>query len=578
MVLFVGAVWVILVMASLAMRGERALEAYPDPDDAMRLVEVRDLLNGQDWYDLTQHRLDPALTPAGGVPMHWSRLIDAPIAALIVAFKPLLGAERAEQAAFMLWPMIPALLLLPAAGFIGRRLAGRNGSVLAVLAAAFAAFTVSVYAPGRIDHHNIQVALGVALIAALMADARGLRAVALAGLFSGLTLAIGMETLPYVVLGGIVVALRWVLDAPTPSSAFLAYTGSFALVASLGLAVNAPPAEWLVAHCDVVSAVYLAPLWLSTGIAAAGAVLRVDRGRGGRLAIAALAAGAAVAAVALQNRACLAGPYAEVDPLLFTAWMNHLREARSAFDLFAANPVNFCAVFALPLAAAVAVALMGRGPARIAGLALAVAIVTALWQVRTLPFAATLASALVAAGVALAMRRTGATPAAQLIGGVVLSNPMLIALAATLAASLAVPLNDAQRTRQARTADVDCLRREDYRALAGLPPGLVLGNIAFGPLVLAETPHSVLAAPYHRNRAGILDAVAALTSPPEAAHAVVAQRGIAYIAICAGSAEFDVQMAARPGSLFEGLQAGRVPDWLERVPGSGHTLIFRVLR
>ena len=45
-------------------------------DDAMRLAGVRDLLAGQSWFDLTQHRLDP---PQGS-PMHWSRLIDAPIA------------------------------------------------------------------------------------------------------------------------------------------------------------------------------------------------------------------------------------------------------------------------------------------------------------------------------------------------------------------------------------------------------------------------------------------------------------------------------------------------------------------
>jgi hypothetical protein len=37
-------------------------------DDAMRLVEVRDLLAGQAWFDLTQHRLDP---PQGSL-MHWS--------------------------------------------------------------------------------------------------------------------------------------------------------------------------------------------------------------------------------------------------------------------------------------------------------------------------------------------------------------------------------------------------------------------------------------------------------------------------------------------------------------------------
>ena len=45
-------------------------------DDAMRLVEVRDLLAGQGWFDLTQYRL----SPPGGVAMHWSRLVDVPLA------------------------------------------------------------------------------------------------------------------------------------------------------------------------------------------------------------------------------------------------------------------------------------------------------------------------------------------------------------------------------------------------------------------------------------------------------------------------------------------------------------------
>ncbi len=38
----------------------------PDPDDAMRLVEVRDYLGGQGWFDLHQYRLGPD----GGTLMH----------------------------------------------------------------------------------------------------------------------------------------------------------------------------------------------------------------------------------------------------------------------------------------------------------------------------------------------------------------------------------------------------------------------------------------------------------------------------------------------------------------------------
>src|SRR5712664_3852165 len=60
-------------------------------DDAMRLVEVNDLIAGQGWFDLMQYRLDPP-----GSLMHWSRVIDAPLAALILMLRPLAGMAGAE--------------------------------------------------------------------------------------------------------------------------------------------------------------------------------------------------------------------------------------------------------------------------------------------------------------------------------------------------------------------------------------------------------------------------------------------------------------------------------------------------
>ena len=47
-----------------------------------------------------------------------------------------------------------------------------------------------------------------------------------------------------------------------------------------------------------------------------------------------------------------------------------------------------------------------------------------------------------------------------------------------------------------------CRLPSDYAPLARLPRGLVLGFIDAGPFILMETPHSVLAAPYHRNLKG----------------------------------------------------------------------------
>ena len=56
--------------------------AFGDTDDAMRMVQVRDLIAGQNWYDMAQHRLAP---PAGSF-MHWSRVVDVPLVIVMKAF------------------------------------------------------------------------------------------------------------------------------------------------------------------------------------------------------------------------------------------------------------------------------------------------------------------------------------------------------------------------------------------------------------------------------------------------------------------------------------------------------------
>jgi hypothetical protein len=68
-------------------------ETLPDTDDAMRLVQVRSFLSGQGWFDLHQARFDP---PAG-YDSHWSRLIDAGLAGLFIAFKTFVDPALAER-------------------------------------------------------------------------------------------------------------------------------------------------------------------------------------------------------------------------------------------------------------------------------------------------------------------------------------------------------------------------------------------------------------------------------------------------------------------------------------------------
>src|ERR1700751_2243385 len=101
-------------------------------DDAMRLVEVRDLIGGQGWFDLFQYRMDPP----GGTSMHWSRLIDAPLAALILLLKPLLGMHGAEAVTLYFWPALLFAIALALIAAIARQVSNSTKAQLAAVALA----------------------------------------------------------------------------------------------------------------------------------------------------------------------------------------------------------------------------------------------------------------------------------------------------------------------------------------------------------------------------------------------------------------------------------------------------------
>jgi hypothetical protein len=128
----------------------------------------------------------------------------------------------------------------------------------------------------------------------------------------------------------------------------------------------------------------------------------------------------------------------------------------------------------------------------------------------------------------------------------------------------------------ARPATRACFRTANYQALAGLPPGLIAADVSFGPFLLALTPHSVLAAPYHRLTVGIVAAHRSFVLPPEEARAVVREAKADYLALCGPRPPDGLAPVDQPASLWGQLQSGAVPDWLEPVPLSATP--FRVYR
>src|SRR5947209_5040214 len=179
-----------------------------DTDDNMRIMQVRALLHGQGWYDLRDYRMNPPF----GANIHWSRLVDLPIAGLILGLRPFLGGAGAERWAVAIAPLLPYLLLLSSLALTARRLIAPAAYPLAWLVLFFAGSTNGMFMPERIDHHGWQLAL-LALSVSGIADPKRIRGGLTLGISTALSLAIGLEMLIYIATMGAAMALFWVVNA-----------------------------------------------------------------------------------------------------------------------------------------------------------------------------------------------------------------------------------------------------------------------------------------------------------------------------------------------------------------------------
>jgi hypothetical protein len=120
----------------------------------------------------------------------------------------------------------------------------------------------------------------------------------------------------------------------------------------------------------------------------------------------------------------------------------------------------------------------------------------------------------------------------------------------------------------------DCRAPAAFTPLAALPPGLILAPIDAGSHLLAFTPHSVLAAPYHRNNHGNKVALQTFLASPDEARAIVIASGVKYLAVCAGLGETSVLGQRDPHDLASALTNGEIPVWL--VPVSAANTPYKI--
>ena len=580
---FLLLMWGVAVFSLCMASGINSLST----DDAMRLVEVRDLLAGQSWFDMTQYRLDPP----GGVASHWSRLIDLPLALIIKSTSLFASTAFAEKFALIVWPTALLLMFLAGISRLARELAGHAAARLALVLAVLMVPVLQYFRTGAIHHHNVQLVLLIWALALFARTPSRPRDAAAAGFLGALSVAVGQEMVPAVAMLAAVVGLRWIVEGDGCKSATLAYAIALATGAIVLAVSTVAPGAYLTIHCDAISIGQVGALAIGGfGLAALTTLPRLHSIA--RRAIGAAGVAALLATFVVTSAPqCFADPYAQLDPRLVALWLSSVNEARSLVSMLHDLPQQVPAYFGIPLAAlALGIICCARehGVRRWNWIActasLAALVLVSVWEVRGAGGANALGAVLVPAALLQTLPALENRPSyfgvsrVALIAMLFLNPVTLVALGS--GAAHAVIVTGVTTPQIVRSGDAGtCQNASDYAPLAALPPGRVLAFIDAGPFILLESKHAVLAAPYHRNQAGNLAMLDMFLASPDFAQARMAARGIDYVAFCPGAPERYNYVAAAPDSLAAALSKNRPPVFLEWIPADATDLvIYRVRR
>lgn len=571
----------LLILKAVASPGGLVLST----DDAMRLVQVRDLLHGQSWFDPTQHRMNAPY----GLPMHWSRLVDACIAGLILFLRLFTDPKTAEAWAVLVWPLLPLLPVMFALSHMGAQFVGRVGALFGLALGASCVAAMTPFKPGNIDHHNVQLALGLSCVAFLIDLDRSRWAAGLAAIMAALSLAVGLETLPYIVVVIIALAVWWIVD-PRLSSNLRIFGVAFATANGILLLTATASPYRFSTTCDTFSGFYAA-LGVLTGVGGAALAYATGLNTPSRRAIGAGALALLVfLSAALMGPSCLHGPYVAVDPRLGPIWLAGVAENQSPFRMGLIAPGDFvggyayCVLAAIASVTAVFLVDACRRPAMMLLCAVALmAFAVATTQMRGIAFAllfGTPGVVVVATNALTRIRVSKAMSAVATFAAVLVASDASYAVVGEQIQKALPKKKQYAAVQQSWMAA--CMAPKDYTELAGLPRGRVAAFVDLGPAILAYTHHSALAGPYHRNSAGILDSYAILAGSATEQRAVLKLRGVDYVVLCEPAPDTQEWGArARPDSLLKVYAAGGSELWLQPLvshPKHGQLKILRVQR
>ncbi|WP_299077246.1 hypothetical protein [uncultured Ruegeria sp.] len=553
------------------------------PDDIMRWVSVLDLQNGQGWFDPYQHRLGPD----EGTLMHWSRIVDVPIAAIYWVSSAFLPAKMALTATALIWPSFLAGITLWAFAATGGALGNRAGAISALVMGVFALMNSGKFDQYSFDHHGLQVLLFVYAVMFFVLRKDKPHAGLWMGFCLALSVSIGAESLLQIGIIGLFVAIDWVLSGLAARRRSIEFGTAIVLTLLVAVIATTSRDSFYYPGCDALTLNVVLP----AGLAAAGlpfaALVASNRALTVRATCLLVLGGSVVVVAQMFAPYCLENPVNHMASDVRDFWLSQVTEAQNVtlvIQRYAGETIALIciAIFSIFAAALFAYKTEPKIEYLLFLFLIAAGFVLFLYQSRMMTFL-TVSLVAVQAQVLRVMYRKYKVEDQRSFG--VLMILFVALMSPKTGASLeksykAMTAVKEETNGQSHAAPVlSCTTENDFLPLKELEPGLIVADFDFASYILLYTDHSVLAGNYHRNEAGIIAQIDLFRSKASEIGPRLDELGVDYIMVCKPHPRAAYWSSVSDGDgLPAELLRGDLPDGIEEIPGKPDAafLIFRV--
>lgn len=547
--------------------------AAHDIDDTLRALQIKDVLADGQWFN----RHLPQITLPETYASPWSRLVDLPYVLLTKLFDVALPTEAALRVATLIWP---AFLMLAFGVLIHatiRNLLGRDLRLIELIGLIVLFSQAALeFAPGRIDHHNVQFALMAGVAYALTCQP-GWRMGAALGLLSAASIAVGLETAPLISVLALGLGLSACISSDHNRLRLIGFGAGLSVSTLILGLVLLGPSGMMSVHFDALSAPFIAALigvglicsvsplvWPQFGLVVPRAILL-------RLASLAVPAAMLITSLIAAFPDSLNGPYQMIDPVSQAFWLDNVPTEHSGFTLVPqASKIALTILLCLSIgsvALATLTMLSSASTHRILWALMACAVLLAILQVRHMRLALLMAYIASPIAINFILARSD-----SLIKGLGIAG-------ASMGVFLVIGFSPLGQTNEADAIAYtfmagDTCEVADFSVLETVDPGRILAPFGIGFRILeADAGHTISAIPFHRASPGIRQMANAFTA--KAGQPIsAALDGIDYVVVCAR--DWDLPMGDVP--LYKDLvqQTPRAGLTLVSPAAHGELLIYRV--